>query len=762
MKLALCMIVAPTDEEATQLERCLGSVANFVDEIVITITGQNEQVEKVCKKFHTRVSHFDWIDDFSVARTFNFNQTQAEWILWLDADDTLDNGKNLKPLIAQAEANKVGAFFVLYKYGFDTNGNCIDQHWKINLVKNNGAMKWEAAIHEDLLGTAKIARTQDIVRVHHDTENRIVKSWERNERILLKEHEKKPQDPRPIFYLGRTALYGGKYQEAVDYLQEYLGMSGWDDERYEANLLIGEALMKTDQWDEALLTYNQAILEKEVAPDAYYHKGVCYMHKEDWNAALYNFQFSLNLPTNESTMLNPMIWTRDVYTAIGECYLNLGKLKDSVYSFQLALKADPQNKELLENVKFAVMEKDKYETAERYVRLAKTLDQTGQKDQIKTLLHTIPAYLQDNELILGLRNAFLKPKTWVKNSLVVFCGVSAETWTPKSLNNGGVGGSETAVIELTRRLVKKGWQITIFNQCDAPPEGMEIEGVRYENYWKFNINDTFDALWVWRQPALFDYDLKARLKILDLHDVMAPTDFTTDRIKAIDKIFVKTKYHRSLYPQIPDEKFVIINNGIDLKRFEGKAEKEPYRFCYTSSPNRGLDILLDMWPKIKEKLPQATLHVYYGWNTFYKLEKNNPERMMWMKKMQEKMKLPGVVDHGRLGQQELAAELLKTSFWLYPTYFPEISCITAMEMQAAGVVPITSGFAALAETQQSGIKLEGDVYDPVWQEKYINLVVTAKPQDTTKVAKQFSWDLVADDWNLELGVGGVDNAEKEG
>jgi hypothetical protein len=84
-------------------------------------------------------------------------------------------------------------------------------------------------------------------------------------------------------------------------------------------------------------------------------------------------------------------------------------------------------------------------------------------------------------------------------------------------------------------------------------------------------------------------------------------------------------------------------------------------------------------------------------------------------------------------------------------------------MQAAGVIPITSGYAALEESQQTGIKLAGDVYDPEWQDMYLRQVtsyasneLTAR-EDTTVIAKQFDWDLVAETWNQQL----TNNNEKD-
>ncbi len=738
--LALCVITSKGDEAKA---RALGeSLKSYVNEVVIT----------VCDKG----GEYEWNDDFASARNYNFSKAKSDWILWLDADDTLRNPENLRALIDQAQDLNVAGYWVMYEYAFDENGNCVDKHWKEQLVKNDGHCTWKGKIHETLvqLRPSRWSMTSAITRVHNTTEERAKHSFERNLRILEKEIEADPKEPRTKFYLGRTYQAMGEYQKAIAILQEYLTLSGWDDERHEACMLIGHCYVQLGDYDTAILAYNDGILEKEGNPDAYLGKAHCYMGKERWNDALWNFKVALELPVPEAvTFFNPFKYNRNAYHGIAWCYLNMAKLTDALTAVDTALEFDKDSKDLLKLRRAIQLSKGKHDLARKYIDIAKFLEQT--KKPVTPLLASVPPELSDHELIVALRNRCAPPKTWAPKTLAVFCGTSAEDWTPESQNTGGIGGSETAVIELTKRLAKLGWDITVYNQGNHPPEGRVFDGVKYVNYWTFNVKDKFNVLWVWRLPELFDFNIDAKFKFLDLHDVMSPHDFPKDRLDKIDKIFVKTNYHRSLFPQIPDDKFVVVGNGISLERFETQVEKDPYRFCYTSSPNRGLDVLLKMWPKIKEKLPEATLHVYYGWNTFYELEKNNPERMAWMKKVQALMDQPGVIDHGRVGQKELAEDLLKTSFWLYPTNFPEIDCITAKEMQAAGVVPLTSGYAALEESQQSGLKKPGDVYDPVWQAEFTESVVQiASDQehaDSMRMvdASDFSWDLVASKWNQE-------------
>jgi glycosyltransferase involved in cell wall biosynthesis len=60
---------------------------------------------------------------------------------------------------------------------------------------------------------------------------------------------------------------------------------------------------------------------------------------------------------------------------------------------------------------------------------------------------------------------------------------------------------------------------------------------------------------------------------------------------------------------------------------------------------------------------------------------------------------------------------------LYPTYFSETYCITAIEAQLAGLFPVTNNLAALQETVKNGRIISGDVRDPEVQAKYADAVI---------------------------------------
>lgn len=183
------------------------------------------------------------------------------------------------------------------------------------------------------------------------------------------------------------------------------------------------------------------------------------------------------------------------------------------------------------------------------------------------------------------------------------------------------------------------------------------------------------------------------------------------------------------------------------------------RVIYTSSYDRGLEHLLKMWPDVKKEVPEAELHIYYGWQLFEKFHKDNPGSMMWMAKMNELMKQEGVVEAGRLPQHQLAEEMKKSGIWAYPTHFGEINCISAIKAQAYGCEPVVVNYAALKETVQFGRKVEGDIYDQETQGEYKKELIEAlknpmtedKREEMMKWANEkYAWSTIAQQWSKEF------------
>lgn len=196
-------------------------------------------------------------------------------------------------------------------------------------------------------------------------------------------------------------------------------------------------------------------------------------------------------------------------------------------------------------------------------------------------------------------------------------------------------------------------------------------------------------------------------------------------------------------------------------------KRNPYRLIYTSSYDRGLPYLLQMWPDIKKEVPQAELHIFYSWILYDVIHKNNPARMQWKAKVVEMMKQDGITEHGRVGHKQLKKEFLKSGIWAYPTDFTEISCISAEKAQAFGAFPVCTNFAALKETVQFGERVEVDITDSEGQEEYKKVLIDflknrsndekARSEMMEWAQDKFPWSKVASSW-IQLFKGGDNNA----
>ena len=169
--------------------------------------------------------------------------------------------------------------------------------------------------------------------------------------------------------------------------------------------------------------------------------------------------------------------------------------------------------------------------------------------------------------------------------LVFYCGRSTEVWSPETARTKGIGGSEEAVVWLSRLLYRRGWNVAVYAECGV--EGT-YDGVRWRPYWEWNYRDRQDVTVLWRYPHFADYEINSGRVMLDLHDVFSDADFPAERLARIDRIFVKSRFHRSLFPGIAEEKFAVVPNGIDVSLFGGSVERDARLLINTSSADRSL------------------------------------------------------------------------------------------------------------------------------------------------------------------------------
>jgi len=345
-----------------------------------------------------------------------------------------------------------------------------------------------------------------------------------------------------------------------------------------------------------------------------------------------------------------------------------------------------------------------------------------------------------------------------KNIMIGAMG-APEPWNPRIIDTSGLGGSETAVVRLAEAFARQGHRPVVYSNIDEPGY---YEGACYRDASHFRTEIESDLYIAWRAPEQADWEINTKQLVLWMHDTDAGDRLTPTRARKFDSIVILTEWHKQFmlekYPFLKPDKLIVIGNGIDLSRFEGKVKRDPKRVIYSSSPDRGLDIILEgIWPKVIAAVPDAELHVYYGWNNFDKFAPMYPHLQEFKNKVQGLfLESKNVVQHGRVSQKELAEAFQKSSVWLYPTYFSETYCITAIEAQLGGALPITNELAGLKETVVSGDIIPGDVRNSEVQELYARAVIqtlNTPLKDRGTMHKRIlenapaqSWDWVANLW----------------
>ena len=145
--ISLCMIVK---NEERILRRCLDSVADLVDEIVIVDTGSTDSTKSIAAEYTDKIFGFEWVDDFAAARNFAFSKATKEYIYSADADEMLDEVNRERYRILK-ETLLPEVEIVQMKYGgqlrFRTVYNFAEEY-RPKLFKRLRQFSWQEPIHE--------------------------------------------------------------------------------------------------------------------------------------------------------------------------------------------------------------------------------------------------------------------------------------------------------------------------------------------------------------------------------------------------------------------------------------------------------------------------------------------------------------------------------------------------------------------------------------------------------------------------------------
>ena len=287
MKISLCIICK---DEEKKIARCINSVKEKVDEIVVVDTGSTDNTINIVKELGAKVFEIPWENDFAKARNHAISKCKGNWIVFLDADEYLLGSclNNLRPYIIQAENNKHD--FILVEILNEQKDRIQNTFKTIRIFKNHPTIIYKGSIHELLYkegGQLKGIDYSEYLRVLHDGYIKEVvdekQKIDRNITMLLKEYEKNPTSSDICYYLMES--YSGKndLEKTWEFANKILTynnstLSGVVQSTYDRLLDVCQKTHKTIE--EILDIYNKAIEADSQYPDFDFRLG-CYLYKSE-------------------------------------------------------------------------------------------------------------------------------------------------------------------------------------------------------------------------------------------------------------------------------------------------------------------------------------------------------------------------------------------------------------------------------------------------------------------------------------------------
>ena len=687
--LHLCMIVK---NSGIHIKSMLDSFKPYIDHWTILDTGSTDGTQQIIKQLLEGVPGQLFEEpfvDFAISRNRALELAGQDytWLIMPDDSYVLKNGKNLREYLKSKKGRKFDALNITIE---DTEKKYVSTR----ISRSKRAFRYKYRIHEYLVAE-KIGYIDSEISSLFDETSAFMSSrtFERNQmdyKMLKEDFEKNPEDGRLCFYLARTCKNLGFFDEANKYFEQRVKM-GKDGETYESDVeLLSNKIIKNTICEDDILN---TIKKYSYCQDLIYLLVNFYYINQRYEEAFFHatkyyfkeIEDNLYCATYRKTIDDEIMLT----------YIDLQFLTDripvGIELLKKAIENDPDNIRL-NNMKASVCRPTNK-----------------------------PTYLEAPVFAIHSGNKYFP------------------MWDPSNIvnNKSMASGSEIMAVNIAEQMVKLGYRAFIFGHFDFDRKTVNnVEYIHYELFIQFVENYYVDLLIVSRTADNLYYGHNVNKVYLWLHDSSifnsSPGFVIQTHKEKFKGILCLSEWHKkTLQDQIglPEDKFIVTRNGIDLNRFVGvEVEKQPYRFIYISSPNRGLTRLLKMFPKIKEKYEMAELYVFCN---RVSLEKGNYEVMT---------NTPGIFYSERISQEQIAIELKKSDVWLYPTHFYETYCITAVEAQLAEVLCCATNIGSLCEVVgKRGILFEkGATDDEILKKLFFVLDNKILKDDLVKQAKKWA------------------------
>jgi glycosyltransferase involved in cell wall biosynthesis/GR25 family glycosyltransferase involved in LPS biosynthesis len=379
--------------------------------------------------------------------------------------------------------------------------------------------------------------------------------------------------------------------------------------------------------------------------------------------------------------------------------------------------------------------------------------------------------------------------------VIAFLDYTDLDYNPDTLKIKGMGGSETALINMAKELSEE-FNVFVFNNTSK--KGL-FDKVQYYNYKDTADIDfqyqSFDILISMRNVLPFvdqNYTMvmwekyrfnlqhvnslvnNSKYKILWAHDTITtgeewlPELFKLDRLH---QIIVLSDYQYNLYlnknedfPHIIKNKIFRTRNGIEKLNTINFEDKDPDLFIYTSAYVKGMRALLeDLWPQVKKEFPKAKLQIVGG--AYRDLADEDYEHSTYWEKefINARKKYNGILGIEFIGfknKEELNECYKKASYMLLPSEYPETFGLTVLEAINNNVIIIANAYGALEEICPEGYcglvygkykKEDNQLFIEIIKDIYYNNEKQLKIRSLANEYKSiFLWSNIKNEWIIKI------------
>ena len=312
--------------EEKVIGRCLDSISNIVDEIIIVDTGSTDNTKSIVSQYTDKIYDFEWVNDFAKARNYSFSKATKEYIFWLDADDVVleeDRKKLIK--LKEGMDGTVDVYTMIYNYSQDENGMPLIVQRRERIVKKENNYKWQSPIHEVLVPTGNIVDT-DITITHEKHE---IKDLNRNLKIfeaMIKNHEE--FDDRQEYCYAKELYFLQHIPEAIKQYNKFINkyINEYDKRKdllYSALIELSDCYKRIGNEKKEWQTLFLILQNQLPGKDCLNRIADIFFKKKKYKEAIFWFEKALEIgDTADSTYQN---YYSNI--CIGVCYYWIGDIK---------------------------------------------------------------------------------------------------------------------------------------------------------------------------------------------------------------------------------------------------------------------------------------------------------------------------------------------------------------------------------------------------------------------------------------------------